>query len=84
MGLASLIDYVRVGDLPAGLGRLYAGLAIQGGNTWDDASDAELPDLQYSGTLFFGVDNRIAPVFIGYGLAEGGEGQVYVFVGYPF
>ena len=84
MGLASLIDYVRVGDLPAGLGRLYAGLGFQGGDTWEDASDADLSDVKYSGTLFFGVDNKLAPIFIGYGLAEGGQDQVYVYVGYPF
>ena len=84
MGLVSLADYVRIGDLPAGLGRLYAGLAVQSGATWPDASDADFSDFKYSGTLFFGVDNRIAAVFVGYGQGEGGEHQVYVFVGYPF
>jgi len=83
-GLASLIDYVRVGDLPAGIGRLYAGLAIQAGNAWAQASEADFSDFKYSGTFFFGVDNRFSPVFIGYGLAEGGHEQVYVYVGYPF
>lgn len=84
MGMASLADYVRVGELPAGLGRLYAGLVVQAGATWMDASDADFSDLKYSGTFFFGVDNRISPVFVGYGLGEGGEDEVYVFIGFPF
>ena len=83
MGLASLMDYVRVGTLGP-LGNLYAGVAWQAGNTWDDVSQAEIHDLVHSGTLFFGVDNRIAPIYIGYGLAEGGEDEFYVFVGQAF
>jgi NTE family protein len=74
---------VRVGDL-GGLGHLYAGLAMQAGNTWDNADDVGLGDLVYSGTLFFGVDNRLTPVYVGYGQAEGGEGEFYLFVGRPF
>lgn len=83
MGLASLVDYVRVGRLGA-LGNLYAGLAWQAGNTWDDVSQADLHDLVHSGTLFFGVDSRIAPVYLGYGIAEGGEDELYVFIGRAF
>ena len=84
MGRAALTDYVKVGELPAGLGSLYAGIQLQSGNAWMDASLVSSRDLHYSGTLFFGVDNRLSPVFLGYGRGDGGEGEVYVFVGRPF
>ena len=79
-GLLSLGDYWRIGRLGP-LGSLYFGAVAQGGNAWDDPSDAALDDLLYSGTLFFGVDNRFAPLYLGYGHAEGGESETYLFVG---
>jgi NTE family protein len=83
MGLIALGDYWRLGELGP-LGKLYAGLIAQAGNVWEDDSDADLGDLIYSGTLFFGVDMRLSPVYLAYGHAEGGESAAYLFVGKPF
>jgi NTE family protein len=83
LALATLGDYWRIGRLPA-LGRLYAGAIAQAGNVWADMSDARASDLVTSGTLFCGVDTRLSPLYLGYGYAEGGKSQVYVFLGNPF
>ncbi len=82
-GLLTLGDYWRVGRL-GGIGKLYFGAIAQAGNAWADSAEVDLDDLIHSGTLFFGADNRITPVYLGYGRAEGGESAVYLFVGQPF
>ncbi|MGH9870322.1 MAG: patatin-like phospholipase family protein [Candidatus Polarisedimenticolia bacterium] len=81
--LVSLGDYWKLGQLGP-FGRLYAGAVLQAGNTWPDADDVDWSDLVFSGLVFFGVDTRAIPVYLGYGLAEGGEGEVYFFIGSPF
>ncbi|MBP7148383.1 MAG: patatin-like phospholipase family protein [Acidobacteria bacterium] len=78
--LVTLMDTVRVGKLGP-FGNLYAGIAAQAGNAWPDVDSASLTDLVGSGTLFFGVDNPFTPVYLGYGLAEGGEHAWYLFLG---
>jgi NTE family protein len=83
MALFTLGDYWRLGELGT-FGKLYAGAFVQAGNVWDDTDDAELGQLIYSGTLFFGVDTRLLPVYLGYGQAEGGETSAYLFIGKPF
>jgi NTE family protein len=82
VALFSLGDYWRLGKLGS-FGKLYAGAFVQAGNVWDDADDPELGSLLHSGTLFFGVDTRLSPVYLGYGLAEGGRGSAYLFIGRP-
>jgi NTE family protein len=81
--LVTLGDYWRLGQLGP-FGKLYAGAAVQAGNTWFDADDVDWNDLVLSGLVFFGVDTRAIPVYLGYGLAEGGEGAIYFFIGSPF
>ncbi len=83
LALVTVADYWRLGKLGP-FGKLYAGAAVQAGNTWFDADDAEWNDLLMSGLVFFGVDTRAVPVYLGYGLAEGGEGAAYFFIGSPF
>jgi NTE family protein len=80
--LLSLGDYWRLGEL-GNFGKLYAGAFIQGGNVWTNDEDASPADLLYSGTLFFGVDTRLSPVYLAYGLAEGGDQATYIYVGKP-
>ncbi len=82
-GLFSLGDYWKLGDFKA-LGRLYAGAFVEAGNVWQDSADAGLDDLRYSATVFFGLDSRLAPIYLALGHAEGGENQLYFFMGKPF
>jgi NTE family protein len=81
--LFSLADYWRVANLGS-VGQVYAGGAVQAGNVWASAGEAGLGDLIYSGTLFLGVNTKFIPVYLGFGLAEGGNSAEYLFIGRPF
>jgi NTE family protein len=83
-GLATLGYYWQLAELGA-LGRgFYVGAFAQGGNAWTDVEQIELGDLTYSGTVFAGLDTILAPVYLGWGLAEGGRDEFYLFIGRPF
>jgi NTE family protein len=82
--LATLGYYRRVLDLGA-LGRgFYVGAFAQTGEAWQDSEEIELGDLTYSGTIFAGLDTLLAPIYLGWGLAEGGSDEFYLFIGKPF
>jgi NTE family protein len=81
--LFTLADYWRLGKLGQ-FGKLYAGAAVQAGNVWDTVDDFAFGELIYSGTLYFGVDTWLSPVYLGYGLAEDGARSAYMFMGRPF
>lgn len=82
-GLFSLGDYWKLRDLKA-LGRLYVGAFVEAANVWQDSADASLDDLRYSATVFLGLDSRLSPIYLALGHAEGGENELYFFVGKPF
>ena len=63
---------------------LYAGSALQLGNTWEERSDISLGNALTSATLFLGADTPIGPFYLGYGYTEGGNNAVYLFLGQPF
>jgi NTE family protein len=82
--LGSLGYYRQLSEMGA-LGRgFYVGAFAQAGEVWQDAESVEFGDLAYSATIFAGLDTRLAPVYVGWGLAEGGRKEFYVFVGRPF
>lgn len=62
----------------------YAGAAIQAGNVWEDKDDISSNNVIGSGTLFVGTDTPVGPVYVGFGLAEGGNNAGYLFLGQPF
>ena len=82
-GLFLLGDYWKLGELKP-FGRLYAGAFAEAGNVWQDSADASLGDLRYSATVFLGLDSRLMPIYLALGHAEGGENELYFFVGKPF
>jgi NTE family protein len=63
---------------------LYAGSALQLGNTWEERSDISLDNALTSATVFLGADTPIGPFYLGYGYTEGGNDAVYLFLGQPF
>ncbi len=81
--VVSLVDYWRISRL-AEIGNLYVGLSIETGGAWDDLDDAERDDLVHAGLLFLGVDTKHVPIYIGFGLAEGGESAGYIYIGRAF
>ena len=68
-------------------GRLYAafaGISFELGNAWDDRADIALDGAIWGGSLWTGVDTPLGPVYLGYGVAEGGLSSFYVFLGRAF
>lgn len=85
-GIARLIYYRKIGrggsgvlDLPA-----YAGLSLEAGNAWMDRHDVSAGDLRKDGSIFFGVDTPLGPVYLATGFDEDGEKQFYLFLGRSF
>jgi NTE family protein len=85
-GIGRLLYYRRVGrggtgvlDLPA-----YAGLSIEAGNTWMERRDMNLDDLRTNGSLFFGVDTPLGPLYLATGFDEDGDKAFYLFLGRTF
>lgn len=74
--------YHRVNDfkwLPA-----YLGGSLELGNVWQDDGDIAYDDMIWAGSLFLGLDTVLGPLYTGYGLAEGGEGSAFLFLGRLF
>jgi len=82
MGFASVAYQYRV--YRSQVFPVYAGGALQVGNTWEERSDISLHDVRGSTSLFLGADTPIGPLYLGYGYTEGGNDAVYLFLGQPF
>lgn len=63
---------------------IYAGVSLELGNAWANSSDISFNDSIFAGSLFFGADTFVGPVYLAGGLAEGGKSAMYLFVGRPF
>ncbi len=79
-GLLSLIYYRHVNDFP--LVPAYLGGSLESGNVWQREGDV-FDDMRLAGSLFTGIDTPLGPLFIAYGLAEGGNDSFYVTLGSP-
>jgi NTE family protein len=81
-GLLSACTLRRLGDidlLPA-----YIGGSLEVGNAWQRRDDIDVDGLITAGTVFIGLDSFVGPLYVGYGLAEGGRGSFYLFLGRIF
>ncbi|NOQ94121.1 MAG: BamA/TamA family outer membrane protein [Methylophaga sp.] len=81
-GLISLAYQYRV--YRSQLFPVYAGGVVQLGNIWEEKSDISASNLIGSSTVFIGADTPIGPLYLGYGVAEGGNKAAYLFLGQPF
>jgi len=63
---------------------VYGGVVLQAGNTWESQSDISTGDLLGSGTLYLGTDTPLGPLYLGFGVTEGGNNAAYLFLGQPF
>jgi NTE family protein len=82
---ARMIFYRRIAGVPFqtfGM-PIYLGGSFESGQVYQDRDDI-FNDLIYSGSAFLGIDSPIGPVYLGYGLAEGGNDTGYLFVGRSF
>lgn len=85
-GIARLMYYRRIGrggegvlDFPA-----YAGVSLEAGNTWNTRGEMSVDDLRKNGSIFFGVDSPLGPVYLATGFDEQGEKAFYLFLGRTF
>lgn len=85
-GVGRLIYYRKIGrggagvlDLPA-----YVGVSLEAGNTWLDRDDVSFGDLRKDGSLFFGVDTPLGPVYLATGFDSQGDKAFYLFLGRTF
>jgi NTE family protein len=74
--------YYRVGD--AAILPIYLGASLEAGQVWPEREGIDLGELDVAGSLFVGIDSPIGPLYIGGGMAEGGNGSLYIFLGQPF
>jgi len=81
-GVASLIYQRRI--FRSQLVPVYGGVALQAGNTWESRNDISTGGLLGSGTLYLGTDTPLGPLYLGFGLTEGGNNAAYLFLGQPF
>lgn len=65
------------------IAQAYVGASLESGNTWMDSSDI-LSDTITAGSIFLGLDNAIAPLYFGYGIADTGDSSFYLFMGNPW
>jgi len=83
--LGGLVAYRNIGARPGSFGvPVYIGASLEAGNVWGDRSDIRLDDLLIAGSIFFGLDTPLGPVYIAYGHAEGGNDSAYLFLGQTF
>jgi NTE family protein len=85
-GLARLICYRNMGFY--GLGeinaQLYLGFSLEAGNAWQNRSDITAGSLIYAGSIFVGASTFIGPVYLIYGMAEGGHQALGLLIGQRF
>jgi NTE family protein len=63
---------------------VYVGGLLEAGNVWNQRSDVSLDDLHTSASLFFGADTFLGPVYLGYGVGDGGQTSAFLFIGQIF
>lgn len=66
-------------DVPA-----YVGVSLETGNVWQERSDIGLDGALTQGSVFFGFDTLLGPVYLGTGFGEAGDTAFYLFLGRTF
>jgi NTE family protein len=83
--LARLVYRRRVGSTVGGIFDVpvYLGTSLEVGNVWQSRRDISLDSALVNGSLFVGLNTYIGPLFVAAGFAEGGEANLYLFIGAP-
>jgi NTE family protein len=85
-GIARLMFYRKVGSGGEGFLNvpMYVGFSLEAGNVWDRRNDASFSSARKDGSLFLGLDTLLGPVYLGFGLEDGGGTASYLFLGRTF
>jgi NTE family protein len=86
VALARLLGYRRLWGLDlAGIKmRLYAGLSLEAGNTFEREASVTWDTLINGWGVFVGANTPLGPVYLSYGRVEGGRDRVYFAIGERF
>ena len=80
--LGELIYHYRFVRVPRPFGTgIYAGASLEAGNVWKDAGDVGVDGLRYASSVFIGADTLLGPLYLGFGLAEGGVSSAHICLG---
>ncbi len=63
---------------------LYLGGSLEQGGVWNKGEDISLESSFTAGSVYVGVESFLGPVFLGYGMAEGGNNMFYLQLGSTF
>ncbi|CAM3883030.1 patatin-like phospholipase family protein [Aeromonas bestiarum] len=76
----------RVADNDFGALRapLYLGGSLEQGGVWDKGEDINMESSFTAGSVYVGVESFLGPIFLGYGMAEGGNNMFYLQLGTTF
>jgi len=81
-GLIEAAFYRRLGNitfLP-----IYTGFSIEAGNVWDQYDDINSDNTNIAGSLFFGADTFIGPLYFAIGATDNGDAALYFNLGQTF
>jgi NTE family protein len=80
--LGRLIAYQRLARMNSLLGTgVYAGLSIETGDAW--TTGLTFSSLRLAGSAFLAADTTLGPLYVAFGLADGGYHSFYLALGIP-
>ena len=85
-GIVRTILYRRVSRGGTGFFEFpaYVGVSLEAGNVWQTRDDVDLGRLETGGSLFFGAESPIGPLYLAAGFGENGERAFYLMLGKTF
>ncbi|WP_409011396.1 patatin-like phospholipase family protein [Aeromonas salmonicida] len=63
---------------------LYLGGSLEQGGVWDKGEDISIESSFTGGSVYVGIESFLGPIFLGYGIAEGGNNMFYLQLGTTF
>lgn len=63
---------------------LFLGGSLEQGGVWDSGEDISVESSFTAGSVYVGVESFLGPIFLGYGMAEGGHDMFYLQLGTTF
>ncbi len=80
--LARLIAFHRLAKMNSLVGTgVYAGISLETGQAW--TSGLTFSDLRLAGSAYLSADTALGPLYVAYGLADGGFHSFYLALGLP-